>query len=98
MTHAATLAASSRKEAFAKWRKGEVEFRFGVSRSAIGASSTGKQIESKFARRGVIFRDFKDGGWLAILYRRLCERSLSGGVQQRRLLGKQRAWVPTACL
>jgi hypothetical protein len=71
MTHAAALAATSRKDDFAAWRNGDLELRFGESRRAIGASWIGMQIEGNLDGAW-LFGDLKAGGWLAILYRRLC--------------------------
>jgi hypothetical protein len=71
MTHAAALAATSRKDDFAQWRRGDLELRFGESRRAIGASPIGVRIEGNLGG-GSLFGDLKVGGWLAILYQRLC--------------------------
>jgi hypothetical protein len=71
MTHATALAAMNRTYDFAAWRKGELELHFGESRRAIGGSPIGRQIEGKVAG-GWLFGDLQAGGWLAILYRRLC--------------------------
>lgn len=71
MTHAAALASTSRPDDFAAWRKGDLELGFRQSRMAIGESQIGMQIEGHLGR-GSLFGDLKAGGWLAILYRRLC--------------------------
>jgi hypothetical protein len=71
MTHAAALAATGREAEFRQWRAGDLELRFGVSREAIQGSEVGQRITRRLGG-GPVFGDLRSGGWIAILYRRLC--------------------------
>ncbi len=71
MTHAAAMAATSRMDDFAAWRRGEREPRFYESRKTILESQIGMQIEGNL-ESGSLFGGLDADGWLAILYKRLC--------------------------
>jgi hypothetical protein len=71
MTHAAAFAVTADRGGFAAWRKGDLELRFQDSRRAVADSPAGQEISRKLDW-GPVFGKAAEGGWIAILYRRLC--------------------------
>lgn len=78
MTHAARYAASGQALEFWRWRKGDLEPKFGSSRASLLLSKAGGEIEQAVAP-GSVFGTLERHGWLAGLYRRLCSYAHSQG-------------------